>query len=1098
MSGAPEESSHSRVKACRRPIGVRRPRPVLAGAAAVLGMLLLLGAGVEQKLKPTSVTVPGTEAARGNQLLKEHFGDSAPFAILLQGPPAQLDRQGSELVEILLRNPGVTTLSPWDRGPELEGLRPSSGTALVLADFHVSEEEAIERTVPELERTVARNVSDPVHARTAGFASVARATDEEAVDVARRGEAIVAPILLLVLLLVFRSPVAAAIPLVFGATTVIATRGLLSVLAGAADISGFALSIASMIGLALGVDYALLIVSRFREELEAGSSAAEAASITRMTAGSTTVFAGATLFISILIAAFLVPGMLLLSLCITVGTAVVVAVAGPWVVAPAILVMLGKNIDRWRIGGHRPVRTRWLIASRAVLRRPLPALVVTGLLLAAIASPALTLATGPLTIKQLPADNRTRLDVEAIEAAVGGGWITPSLIVATSRSGPMTAPHRLAVLDRWQATVEKENGVEAVIGPGQVARPVAPLRRAGRGFLADGGGRGEAARMVASLSRAGDGLGRLRRGLGRASEGAHALTLGSGRAEEGAGLLARGLAQASAGGAGAGKALARFRRGAHRVADGQRSALLGTSLLGLSAAELRTDVVAGLQPEARRLKRDLARAEGALPVTRQAAGETVEELETAWRELNAMSTGAADPHYPALATAIREALTAASGSDPLNAAPYARDYSGLPGELSTLAGFLKELDTDAGALGSRLGVVRSNVALLRTLATRLERGVQRLQAGSKRLAGGSDRIVAAARRLGSGLARLGGGAERLSHGLARLRGGNAALQWGLLRAFHRTGPLVSDSRAIGARIVAGRSRLRRTSPGFFDSGYFVLSALDGSPPRQRGLAGQAFDLEKGGRAMRLFIVSDRGLDDPDAESLNDRLRELGASLARQTDSEVAVTGALAQSTEYNRATSDRLPALVVLITLITFAVMVAILRALPLATIAIVLNLLAVAAAFGVLRILFLVPAGLHLGETDHIDPVGAAGIFGVVFGLSIDYAVFLLTRMREGWERSGDADTAIAFGLERTGSVITGAATIMAVVFGAFATASIESVAQFGIALTVAVLLDATLIRLMLLPALMKLIGPRVWWLPAWLDRRLPRLNVHGAGARA
>ena len=233
-------------------------------------------------------------------------------------------------------------------------------------------------------------------------------------------------------------------------------------------------------------------------------------------------------------------------------------------------------------------------------------------------------------------------------------------------------------------------------------------------------------------------------------------------------------------------------------------------------------------------------------------------------------------------------------------------------------------------------------------------------------------------------------------------------------------------------------------------------------------------------------------------ALSDRLRASAARLAAQTGMRVAVTGGIAQSVDYERSTSSRLPPLVVAITVVTFLLMLAILRALPLAALAITLNLVSVAAAFGVLELLTLLPPSLPFGGARELDPVGAAGIFGVVFGLSIDYAVFLLARMREGWERDRDNDAAIAYGLERTASVITGAATIMTCVFLIFATAPIQSVAQFGVSLTVAVVLDATAIRLMLVPALMKLAGPRIWWLPAWLDRLLPRLDVDGERAVA
>jgi RND superfamily putative drug exporter len=1056
-------------------------------------VLAALGTRLGGELEPTSLRVPGTESARGFEILHRHFDDSAGFAILLQGPPRAVDRQGPRLVALLRREQGVTTLSPWDRGAGLGGLRPDPGTALILADFHASLREAMDSSIPRLEAILEAGVSAPVRARSASAVAIAKAIQDESVAVTRRGELIVAPLLLVVLLLVFRSPIAAAIPLAFGAMTVISMRGLLALVAGEVGISGFALSIASMIGLALGVDYALLIVSRFRDELRAGRDPAEAATVTRRTAGRTTVFAGGTLFVSILIAIVVVPGSLLFSLCLAVGVAVVLAVLGPWLVAPAILVLLGGRIDRWRLrgGGGK----RWLAFSAAALRRPAAAALATGLLLLAIAAPAASLSTGPVTIEQLPTDDPTRLDVEAIEAAVGGGWVAPSIVVAATDHGPITTPGRLAAIDRWQDEVARDPGVETVIGPGRLARRAAPLRRAGNGFLGKEGGSPDLARMAANLGRAGDGLGRLRRGLARASEGAFALTLGSGRAQRGSTLLADGLALASSGGERASRGLEQFSRGAHALAQGQKSAHLGSSVMTFTAEGLSAELSGNALPRARQLERELREAGTGLPVTSEAAAATLEKLQAAWRELGEMGIGASDPRYPALSAAVREALTAASGTDPVTSAPYATGYEGLPRELGGLEDLIGEQAEEASELRGRLSGIRENARLLGTLSRRLSAGIEQLEAGSERLAGGSDRILDGSARLRTGLERLGGGASRLAAGLSRLEGGNAALARGLSTAFRRTAPLASAARRIEVRVDSSRGRLRRTSPGIFDSGYFVLSALDGAPPRSRATAGQLVDLEDGGQAAKVVVVPKHALGDAGADSLNQRLRRQGRKLARQIGGEVAVTGALAQASDYDSATSSRLPLLVIAITVLVFAMMIAILRALPLAALAVALNLLAVAAAFGVLRLLFLVPEGWPLGGSSHIDPVSAAGIFGVVFGLSIDYAVFLLMRMRESWERDGDNDAAIAYGLEHTTGVITGAATVMAIVFSVFATAPIETVTQFGVGLTVAVLLDATVIRLVLLPATMKLAGPRIWWLPAPLARRLPRLDVDSGG---
>jgi RND superfamily putative drug exporter len=157
-----------------------------------------------------------------------------------------------------------------------------------------------------------------------------------------------------------------------------------------------------------------------------------------------------------------------------------------------------------------------------------------------------------------------------------------------------------------------------------------------------------------------------------------------------------------------------------------------------------------------------------------------------------------------------------------------------------------------------------------------------------------------------------------------------------------------------------------------------------------------------------------------------------------------------------------------------------------------------VAAAIGVMTLVCQIPDGYPLGGHPYVDTVGAGAIFGVTFGLSIDYAVFLIARMREHYDTDGDNRAAIVFGLQKTAGVITGAAAIMAAVFISFATAPIATVSQMGVGLTVAILFDATVVRIVLLPALMLLIGDRVWWVPPALDRILPRRNVLGPGTGA
>src|SRR5262245_53086401 len=200
----------------RYPVALRHPRAVLVVAAIVLVVLGAIGTGVEGRLDPTTLNVPGTESSPANQLLREHFGDTAPFAILLRGPAAEIDRQGPALVRALRRDPQVTTLSPWDQGT-VARLRPDPRRALILADFHVDIKTAVNDTVPRLDGILEREIEPPVRVTQTGFATLSRAIQDESISASERGELIALPFLLIILLLVFRSPIAAAIPLAFGA-----------------------------------------------------------------------------------------------------------------------------------------------------------------------------------------------------------------------------------------------------------------------------------------------------------------------------------------------------------------------------------------------------------------------------------------------------------------------------------------------------------------------------------------------------------------------------------------------------------------------------------------------------------------------------------------------------------------------------------------------------------------------------------------------------------------------------------------------------------------------------------------------------------------
>jgi RND superfamily putative drug exporter len=1075
---------------------------VLAVAVIVLAVLGIIGTGVESKLDPTTLDVPGTKSFEGNALLREHFGDTAPFAILLQGPPAAIDRQGPELIRALRRDPEVGTLSPWDRG-NVEQLRPGPRRALILADFHVDVKTAVNETVPKLEEILDQQIHPPVKVTQTSYATISRALQEVSISASERGELLALPFLLIVLLLVFRSPIAAAIPLAFGAITVVASRGILYFLTNWFDIDAFALTVCTMMGLALGVDYALLMVSRFREELAAGTERVEAARITRRTAGRTTAFAGSTLLVSMIVAMFIVPGPLLASLAGTVVMVVILSVLVATLVGPALLSLIGSNVDRWRIGSA-PVEgdSRLMRMVSAALARPAAVAALIGAVILVLAAPALALKTGPPSPEQLSKDNAARQDAELIAEQTTPGYEAPFSVVVANKEGPITDAKTLATLTRFQRKLAEIPGVQVVIGPAQVAARTEPLRDRGNALFAANGETGavkQLGRLGRSLKVAAGGVAQLRGGIAEASNGAGLLAQGSDRAEEGAQLIANGLGRANAGSTRTLAALDQFAAGAKRLSVAQERAALGGLQLKLSARDLggANLRVNGLN-RSRKVEKSLEKITNTtMPKLIEPAKVAKEQLETALSQLNGMTVGKEDPNYGPALDAVRKAAAAVSGTDPASGAPYAPEYTGLPAELEALqAQLLEDLDNSQHATSYLRGEL-INLAKFANAAERLSDGLYEIQAGGKKLAAGAERLDRTAHSLTSRLAAISSGAVALVAGIDRIGGGAETLETVLAEAVERSSPLQSGLNRGSVQVLASKSQVKRqvrrikdASPNLFNSGYFVLSVVDGAPREAREAAGAAIDLDSG-QAASIRVFSKYSFNTPGSIALNKTLNEDAKDLADETGLLTGVAGGAAQVNDFTDVTKERFPYVVIAVTLVTFLILIAVLRAIPLAALAVGLNLITVGVAFGVLTLLTYLPDGWPLGGRSYVEAIGATMIFGLVFGLSIDYAVFLLSRMREHYDREGDNAAAIKFGLDKTARVITGAAAIMMAVFVAFAGAPAATVSQLGVGLTVAVILDATVVRIVLLPALMLLIGDRVWWLPRSLDRALPRFKV-------
>jgi RND superfamily putative drug exporter len=212
--------------------------------------------------------------------------------------------------------------------------------------------------------------------------------------------------------------------------------------------------------------------------------------------------------------------------------------------------------------------------------------------------------------------------------------------------------------------------------------------------------------------------------------------------------------------------------------------------------------------------------------------------------------------------------------------------------------------------------------------------------------------------------------------------------------------------------------------------------------------------------------------------------------------DVLVGGFTAGGIDFSTYIAGRLPILIGAVLILSFLLLMAVFRSILVPIKAVIMNLLSIGASYGVIVAIFQwgwLKSAIGVEQTGPIEPWVPMMLFAIVFGLSMDYEVFLLSRMKEEFVRTGDNATAVADGLAATARVITAAAIIMVCVFSAFVLGDDRNLKLFGLGLASAVFVDATLVRMVLVPATMELLGARNWWFPKSLDRFLPKINVEG-----
>jgi RND superfamily putative drug exporter len=1000
-------------------------------------------------MSPSVTVVPGTQSARAQQLANAQFGPSQLVPILLEGPKAQLNRQGPALVRALDLRAHTRVLSAWDGGTVSAQLRHSATAAMIVVSVDRSEAKAVKYDEPQIESLVARTIKAPVKSYITGQPSIDRAINSASLDNLKRTELIAIGILFVLLLVGLRAPIAALVVSAVGAVSTLAAFGEVALLGHLMTVSSVAVAFGSMTGLTLGVGFALLILVRFRREERTHHMDAVRASIAELeTTGRAVLVGGTAVVTALVLVALIGPTELMVSLGAGMLTCALFAIGGAVVVLPAALVLLGNRIYAYSFSAPPVLERAWsrlLDGGNWVTRRAVFTGFFATFVLAAIAVPAFSLGSGPQTITQLPKDSKARTAFEEVNRVMGPGMATPYDLIVVAHDQPITSPKVLTAIKNFQLQIVHNKSVASVTGPGQLASTSSQLAQfepsLNHSMKISDTSKKDLLKLINGLGLAGSGSKQLQSGLVQASNGAGLLNGGSGQAQTGSGLLHAGLAQALA--------------GAQALYAGDQQALSGAQQLatGLGAApgQASQSVLA-----LRALSSLTGHTSSAATKAKNQAGPAASQVTAALNELQSMTSGKSDPRYSAALNSLQSAATAVNG---------------LNSTVQTAAGYATQTDASTSLLVKQAPAMVTQLQRAASGASQLAAGIQKLRNGNGQLS--------------TGLGQLTSGAGQLENGLGQLTAGTAKLAAGLAGGVGPAGQLTSGLGQMKAAVITARGQIPSTaalkqleaqSPGLFSSGYFVLAAVAGAPTTQ--LIDSTFTINtlRGGGAGQIVVTSKYPFTDSRSVALGPWLVNAANRFAKANHLQVAVGGPAGSTGDLTSVTKDRVWLdVAVLAAAIVVLLMVAV-RAVLLPLVATAFSLLVAGSTFGVLDLLF---GGSNppLGGPGWLDPMTIIGIFTIAFSVTVIYATLLLMRTREVVLTEGPGLHAVRAGLRETAAAATGTGLVMVAALIPFATTSFINVREFGIGVATAVLLDIVILRPVLLPAAEAALGRFGWW---------------------
>ncbi len=401
----------------------------------------VLGADVSSRLSAGGYDIPNSESSRAAAILAADFDAGVPNLVLLLRTPDGADaadavNAGNTLVSELKSQVGVGQIASYWTSGQPPALKSRTGdSALVLAQIEGDEDE-VNAHLAEIRKGFQGNRYQGFEVRLGGAAEAYWELNEQTQSDLIKAELIAVPIILLLLLFVFRGVIAALLPLVIGLFSIVGTLWILALLSRATDVSVFAMNLTTGLGLGLGIDYSLFILYRFREELANGRSVSEAVLISTRTAGRTVFFSALT--VAVCLSALLIFPMYFLRSFAYAGIAVVIfAAIAAIVVLPAILAILGERVNKWSVRKRpapAPKDSRWYSSTQRVMRSPFIASAAMLVLFAILAFPFLGIKFALADEESLPQTAQAHVVHDVIAADYTAREMDPVTIVVPDRA----------------------------------------------------------------------------------------------------------------------------------------------------------------------------------------------------------------------------------------------------------------------------------------------------------------------------------------------------------------------------------------------------------------------------------------------------------------------------------------------------------------------------------------------------------------------------------------------------------------------------------------------------------------------------------------